>query len=253
MVGLTAASLLAQRGWSVRVHERHSELREAGAGLTLWPNGLHVLRELDVLDEAELGGGWIRRWSLLDERDRVLQEAQIEACTFLRTHLHKVLADKAKQLGVEIVTSSPVKGATANGYLVLEDGQRLRADVVIGADGVNSRVRDSLGLAKSVKGLRDGCVRALVPAMPGDPTDHFIEHWSGSRRIGLVPCTDEVFYIYGCCDADDTDAHLDPSEWAKSFPMYSDLIGRITGFPGYNEYHEVRTKKLEFWSRCHCW
>ena len=41
--GLTAACALAQRGWSVRVHERAERLRPAGAGIYIYENGLRVL------------------------------------------------------------------------------------------------------------------------------------------------------------------------------------------------------------------
>ena len=40
--GLTAAAALAQRGWSVRVHERGDRLRTTGAGIFLYENGLRV-------------------------------------------------------------------------------------------------------------------------------------------------------------------------------------------------------------------
>ena len=41
--GLTAACALAQRGWSVRVHERGQRLRTTGAGIYIYENGLRVL------------------------------------------------------------------------------------------------------------------------------------------------------------------------------------------------------------------
>jgi len=47
--GLTAASALAQRGWSVRVHERSDRLRTAGAGIYIYENGLRVLEAVWLL------------------------------------------------------------------------------------------------------------------------------------------------------------------------------------------------------------
>ncbi|QUW65106.1 NAD(P)-binding protein [Pseudomonas synxantha] len=41
--GLTAATALAQRGWSVTVFEREHELRAAGSGIYIWENGLRIL------------------------------------------------------------------------------------------------------------------------------------------------------------------------------------------------------------------
>src|SRR5580692_9653981 len=47
-------------------------------------------------------------------------------------------------LGGEIATDSAVASAVPEGALVLEDGRRFKADLIIGADGYNSRVRESV-------------------------------------------------------------------------------------------------------------
>src|SRR6202162_2652591 len=47
---LAAASALQRQGIEVTVFERNPELREIGAGLTLWANGVQVLRQLGLAD-----------------------------------------------------------------------------------------------------------------------------------------------------------------------------------------------------------
>ena len=54
IVGLGTASLLARSGWSVRMHERSSELREVGAAIGIRGAGLEVLRQIGVVER--LGG-----------------------------------------------------------------------------------------------------------------------------------------------------------------------------------------------------
>ena len=53
--GLTAACALAQRGWSVRVHERGQRLRTTGAGIYIYENGLRVLAAVGAYEEAVKG------------------------------------------------------------------------------------------------------------------------------------------------------------------------------------------------------
>ena len=53
--GLTAACALAQRGWSVRVHERADRLRTTGAGIYIYENGLRVLEAVGAYDLAVAG------------------------------------------------------------------------------------------------------------------------------------------------------------------------------------------------------
>ena len=50
--GLTAACALAQRGWSVRVHERGDRLRTTGAGIYIYENGLRVLEAVGAYEAA---------------------------------------------------------------------------------------------------------------------------------------------------------------------------------------------------------
>jgi 2-polyprenyl-6-methoxyphenol hydroxylase-like FAD-dependent oxidoreductase len=233
--GLAAACSLASRGWSVRVHERNTELRELGAGIAIWENGVNALRELGAAAEATRGCDRIDHWELRDERNRLLQsewllhEAQ-ESYAVLRQQLHNALASRAAELGAEICLQSRVASATREGDLILEDGRRLKADLVVGADGVHSKVRDSVGLKRRVNDLGDGCGRHLVDRKPGDPANVIIEQWDGGRRIGVVPCTSGQIYIYLCCPATDDRGILqehDRSTWIASFPEQAEFIERI--------------------------
>ncbi|MCK9553136.1 FAD-dependent oxidoreductase [Aquamicrobium sp.] len=46
--GLTAGIYLTRLGWDVTVFEKDPELRTAGAGLNLWPNGMRVLEKIGL-------------------------------------------------------------------------------------------------------------------------------------------------------------------------------------------------------------
>ncbi len=235
LTGVTTAALLAQRGWSVRVHERAGELREIGAGIFMWENGLRVLEELGAFAEATSGAERIENWKLYDERRRLIQGAWMKdgttrLYTILRTDLHRALVNAARAAGVEFVTGSEVVSAEADGVLVTAAGERLPADVVIGTDGVSSQVRDTLGLRSSVTDLHDGCGRHLIPRRPTDPVGETLEYWHGARRVGIVPCTLEQVYVYLCCPEDDTAGRAQPVDrrsWIGSFPHLAGVIERI--------------------------
>jgi 2-polyprenyl-6-methoxyphenol hydroxylase-like FAD-dependent oxidoreductase len=250
MVGLTAAAALARRGWSVTVHERHDELRELGAGLSLWDNGGRALMEADAYEEAVAGSDDLKNWQLRDHKDRLLQDGWMAHGTHqshgvLRPRVHNALANAARRHGVEIVTGSKVVGATPEGEILLADGTRRKADLVIGADGVNSPVRSSLHLAKHVRELPDGGGRHLIPRLPGDPKNVMIERWNGGRRIGILPCTENDVYIYLCCPADDflgRNQTESLSTWIASFPEYEHYIRRIRRGPEWRPFTDVVVK-----------
>ncbi|MFC7512949.1 FAD-dependent monooxygenase [Streptomyces thermocarboxydus] len=175
LAGLTTATALAQRGWSVRLHERGRELREIGAGIFMWENALRVLEEIGAFDEAVHRAERIDSWRLYDERQRRLQDDWMKGgdtrlYTVLRPDLHRALANAATKAGVEIVTGSLVAGANPEGELILESGKVLKADLVVGADGVGSPVRNSVGLNLVVRDLEDGCMRSLIPGCRTTPS-----------------------------------------------------------------------------------
>ena len=66
--GLTIATALAQRGWSVRVHERAPEVRAFGAGIWLWDNGIRVLNAIGAADEALVGCTEAKVWESWDRK-----------------------------------------------------------------------------------------------------------------------------------------------------------------------------------------
>ena len=252
IAGLTVAAALAQRGWTVRVHEAADELREIGAGITVWKNGLRALGQIGAADEAIERGELITHWEVRDERDRVLQrdflageEAAGKFYGVLRTDLHRAIARAAIDSGVEVLTNSRVAGATVDGELLLEDGTNYQADLVIGADGINGAVRESLGLTKEVVELGKGCARHLIRRRPEDVQGVLLERMNGKRRLGFVPLRSGYIFMYTCCPVDDVVGRAEPlnvSAWSESFPSFAPMLERIHIEQHFWPYREVRAK-----------
>jgi 2-polyprenyl-6-methoxyphenol hydroxylase-like FAD-dependent oxidoreductase len=128
----------------------------------------------------------------------------------------------------------------------MADGSRHKADLVIAADGINSRLRDSLGLMKSRRRLIDGAIRMLIPFAPGDvpaaDDGKYIEFWSGTRRILYTPCNDKDLYLaLTCLDSDDGAKKLpiDKRLWTAAFPHLARLIDRIGDQGRWDLFEEV--------------
>lgn len=258
-VGLTVAARLAQRGWSVRVHERGPEVRAFGAGIWLWDNGVQVLHALGCADDALRGTRGIERMWNMDKHDRMLHEipfAPLESDSgprmfcITRQQLLMAICRAAEKAGAEIVVDSHVVGAHADGSVETDKGKTYRADLVVGADGVNSKVRDSLGLLESRREHIDGAIRVLVEHVPGR-TDkpewkYLLEWWSGSRRLLYSPCEGNVFYFCFAVQRRDrrgSRTPLDVATWSESCPTVADLIARVKGPARYDVFETVKLKR----------
>lgn len=232
--GLFAATALGQRGWSVRLHEQAPDLRMFGAGIWLWENGLRSLEAIGVLDAAVFRGQRMSAWEIRDHRGRLLRRRETPPYDRLivppRADLYEALKAGAKQVGVDIVTNSQALRADPDGTVSFADGSSERASLVVAADGLRSKLRESLGLTKSKRDLGNGAIRLLIPRLPGEAKDVAEEHWSGSRGLLYNPCSNDDVYLCMVCPQSDTEGRQLPvnkASWAASHPALASVIGRI--------------------------
>src|SRR5215470_4139464 len=176
--GLTVALALLQRGFDVEIFEQSPQLREIGAGVQISSNGTCVLHALGLADRlARISavpiGKQIRLWNtgqtwkLFDLGAMSVERYGYPYITVHRGDLQMLLAD---------AISSRREGAIRLGHTCVDlqqgdnvvearfdNGKIARASVVIGADGVHSKVRASLFGVDEAEFT--GCIawRGLVP------------------------------------------------------------------------------------------
>jgi salicylate hydroxylase len=154
--GLTAALALIRQGIDVEVHEQAPELKELGAGVQISSNGTRVLHALGLGADVErtgviVAGKEIRLWStgqtwkLFDLGAESVERYGFPYVMFHRGDLHTMLLNAIRSARPDAIKlNRKCTGVTEEGDAVLmrfENGETARAAVVIGADGVQSRVR----------------------------------------------------------------------------------------------------------------
>ena len=145
--GLTAAVALQRVGWTVTVLERAPVIAEVGAGLTLWPNAMKALGVLGLEEQVTAHAvPAISRGNLRAPSGRWLRHSRPDDVGVLALHradLHGVLLDQVAtvQTGSDVVAVRDDGGVTYR-----SDGaeHELTADLVVGADGIQSITRTKL-------------------------------------------------------------------------------------------------------------
>ncbi|MBT2224321.1 FAD-dependent monooxygenase [Nonomuraea sp. NEAU-A123] len=150
---MSAAVGLHRAGHEVTLYERGTELREAGTAVVITPNGVQALDELGLGEYVRsqpmlaVSGGlrdWRGRPLLVADVAQALQAIGTTAAVS-RARLHQALR---APLPAELVhTATPVQRLEPDptGVTVISDGQPItRADAVIVADGIGSRLRGQL-------------------------------------------------------------------------------------------------------------
>jgi salicylate hydroxylase len=191
--GLTAAAALAQRGIEFTLLEQASQLGEIGAGVQLAPNAMKVLRALGLERQAaevgfEPGAHVIRNWKSSQVLARtpykgVLSEIFGAAYYgYHRADLHQILRSIVPEQAIRLgARCTGVRTAGNEAVVTLADGTELKADAVIGADGIHSSVRAGLFGPEAPRFTGNACWRGMTPAsaLPPGLVDPDMTVWFG--------------------------------------------------------------------------
>lgn len=153
--GLTLALALARQGFQVRIFEQADVLKEVGAGLQLSPNAVKVLRTLALEDllkpfvfqpeNASIrhfqSGRYYLHYGL---GDHATQRYGAPYWHVHRADLHGVLVQACYAAGVEIELGHKVLGYRSDKTkaTVLLENKTEYCDLVVGADGIHSKIRE---------------------------------------------------------------------------------------------------------------
>jgi len=251
--GLATAIALMDRGWTVRVHERNAELREMGAGIYLSGNGLRVLDALGIKDSVEAGAmqppvAMVRLNGAIKSKEEINGVSGSPIWTMTRQHLYDCLLKRARALGVEILTNSPIASVDPKGALIDASGARYAADLVVGADGVGSTVRTALNFELDRRYYDDGIVRVLANrSQYGDlDAEWIVDHFStvGDRKLRVLctPVSPTQTYLALMADAKVGEANQIPLNialWKTGFPSLSALLDNLETEGRFDVYQSV--------------
>ncbi|RUS59298.1 monooxygenase [Pseudorhodobacter sp. E13] len=197
VAGFAVSIALAQRGAKVTLLEQADAIREVGAGLQISPNGAAVLRALGLgaaLQAASLrtqaielrdgyGGDPVLRMDLTRLRPttpfHLLHRADLIA----------LLQQGAEAAGVDLQLLQRIEQVDLSGAqprFTTALGNERSAGLLIGADGLHSRVRAALNGAVAPFFTHQVAWRALIPAEPGEPAVAEV-HMGAGRHLVSYP------------------------------------------------------------------
>ncbi|HJQ94449.1 MAG TPA: FAD-dependent oxidoreductase [Acidimicrobiia bacterium] len=215
--GMSAALALHQKGLNVTVFEQAPELGEIGAGVVITPNGLRQLTRLGVgsaLEEvwAPLGDGSVYCYKDGTPVARATVTDSSREFRQFGVHRHDLLMALAGPLPSDLVSTGHrcvgVIQSESGVTLSFDNGRSAEADLVIGADGIQSVLRAQV--TEPSRPIHSGFVayRGLIKTsrIPGLPND-IVKLWMGENQhfltfpvrrgeminyVGFLPAVDEV-------------------------------------------------------------
>ncbi|MFM9883624.1 MAG: FAD-dependent monooxygenase [Burkholderiales bacterium] len=246
--GLALALALIQRGFTVDVFEQANELREFGAGVNLTPNGHRVLDQLGIGDAVRTlacvpTARQIRHWQsgkiwpFIDVGPEAIERWGYSSITVYRPDLHQPLIDAVEHARPGTIRlnhrvagfDQDEKGVT----LKLADGRTVDGDVLVGADGVHSPIRQAMFGPDRPQFTGVMAWRGVIPMsrLPAHLAQGISNVWVGPGRHSVqYPLRrGEVMNFVGLVERDDwlieswTERGTH-AEWARDFAGWHDDI-----------------------------
>jgi 2-polyprenyl-6-methoxyphenol hydroxylase-like FAD-dependent oxidoreductase len=192
--GLTAALALRQFGFEPQVFEQAPELLEVGSAIIMWPNAMRVLHQLGLSDMVRHDGGVLEQARWLNRDGQLLNhfalpKTDLPAIVLHRAHLQQALLGALPSASIHL--GHVFEACEQNSDVVVAkfaNGTSLEFDLLIGADGLHSRLRAQL--------LNDGppvdrgyiAWRGVVSFTPGSLTPaSAVEIYGSGKRFGIGP------------------------------------------------------------------
>jgi salicylate hydroxylase/6-hydroxynicotinate 3-monooxygenase len=257
MGGLAVAATLRRAGFDVAVYEQAARFARIGAGIQMMPNSMKVLREIGIeqrLREISFAphSHLNRVWDTGEVKRELPMPESLYGAPYLcmhRAELHGALASVLPQdiihLGKKLTGLDQKSGQVE---LHFEDGSKVMADAVVGADGVHSVVRDII--VGPDEPIHKGRIayRAVFPSslMKKDIGPSRTKWWGTDRHIVCYYTTREKSEVYFVTSVPE------PAEWLtkESWSAKGDVRELRAAYEGF---HYDVTQMLDACPDCHKW
>ncbi|MDA0734066.1 MAG: FAD-dependent monooxygenase [Chloroflexi bacterium] len=259
MGGLAAAATLQQIGVDVQVYEQARQFGRVGAGIQMMPNSMKVLQGIGVESKLrQIAFAPKSHLNRVGDTGEVTNELAMPedryGAPYLCMHraaLHAALAEAIPpdrlHLGHKLVG---LEQHHDHVELAFDNGVKVQADAVVGADGVHSAVRDII-LGSEQRPYNRGRVayRAVFPAalLGGRDLGNSRTKWWGNDRHVVIYYTtaahDEVYFVTSVPE---------PLEWMtpESWSTTGDMAVLRQA---YSDFHEDVRAVLDACPSCHKW
>ncbi|MGW0801399.1 FAD-dependent oxidoreductase [Nonomuraea sp. NPDC002799] len=195
--GLTAAIVLAQRGRQVLIVDAQTEGASTSRAAVVHARTLELLEPYGVTDRLVAHGIHTPAFTIRD-RDEVLVPVPFDGLPtaypytlmISQADTEAYLLARLEELGGKVLRPARVSGVEqdADGVTAtLDDGQRIRAAYLIGADGLNSTVRESAGIGFTGGTYAESFVLADVRLSGGVPHNEVILYFSPAGLVVVAP------------------------------------------------------------------
>ncbi|MCU0238414.1 MAG: FAD-dependent monooxygenase [Pyrinomonadaceae bacterium] len=225
--GFTTAVALQKYGIDATIYERAEKVRELGAGMILWVNSARVMNELGLLKKIIEFGGATDNFLIRKSNGEILLKIAIgdfdvPSVCLPRANLLSILVSIFPSEKIKLSYEFQSLEQTKQEVLVrFTNGEIAKHDLLIGADGLRSRVRQQV-FGKSEPIYRGYQIWRGIGVANGMPENTSSETWGKGKRFGILNCGNNRFTWYAVANLPRN--HVDSANGRKSelLELFSD-------------------------------
>ena len=238
ITGLTTGLALHKLGFESTVYERASKLSEIGAGVWLQPNAIKVYDWLGLKDQIIEAGAKLTKVEVthpdlrpikIMKKDVVADEHGNQTVAIHRGKLQSILYERFSRVG-EVALGKEYQGHTAieDKVCVSFGSERVETNILLGADGINSRVRNQIVPEAILRDSGQICWRGITNfKLPDTLQNAGKEMWGKKIRFGFSSIGENQVYWFAVANSDSYSNELDKDKLATIFKGFNPLVTRL--------------------------
>lgn len=204
--GLTLGNVLKQHHLDFIIYESAPEIKPVGAGIMMAVNAMQIFDQLGLKEKIENAGNKIHGISITDEKLKPITKTNISelerkynSCNVAihRAKLQTILAENIGFESIQLDHSLQQIQKKENYHLSFDNGTEIESEIIFGADGSKSKVRDQILQTGTIRNAGQKCWRGLTEfELPEKYHHEAFEIWGKGKRFGFVKISDKKVYWY---------------------------------------------------------
>lgn len=211
IAGLSTAIALNKLGFQSEVYEKATAINEVGAGIWMQPNALKVLDWLGLGESVRESGALLEQVDITNSqlvpfkktsKEIVQDEKGNQIVAIHRATLQKLLLEALPKGTVKLGYEFSSYENCTNQVKVAIGNKEILTDLLIGADGIHSKVRDKTFPNTAIRFSGQTCWRGISDTrLPKAYQNSGIESWGNKIRFGFSQISENQVYWFAVANA----------------------------------------------------
>lgn len=259
ITGLTTALALHKVGLQSTVYEQAKSLNEIGAGVWLQPNAVQVLQWLGLEEEVKNEGSVLNKMEITYPNLKPIKKIKNtvvsdrfgnQTIAIHRGKLQRILYDTFVKVGnVELNMPYLNHQVKEDNIQVHFKEKSIQTKVLLGADGIKSNVRNSMGLPSEYRHSNQICCRGIANIkLPAHLKNEGKEVWGRKLRFGFSPLSERTVYFFAVMNKEISPEEMNIETLSELYTAFDPVVSDIIQASG-----DIHTTELIDLKRLNTW